>query len=497
MEATIALPDLEKEFEETMDELRFSEDLKMSVRNFLGILRQKSEFTYAHSLRVGFLARKIARFMHLPENALFLAGIFHDLGKSQIPLSTLHKTAGWTSEDAKIMESHVMDSYRILRDKFDFSAAVVLLHHQFQPNAYPLELPVSSQKYSKAEQVLIEECGRVLAIADVYDAMHRKNNKLEEGEFLTEEQIREKMLEFNEDRVELIEQLYNVGILERGIIPTDNPDEQLYEKAWQYLPLNISNSRVPRETARLVTLAAALEPLADKAGCTTRFTDVSRHLKLEYFVTGAINLGNAFEDLVSRLNGSPCIQGIYSHALQAQRESLKNRSGGRINQGIIELLVPIVAGQHLFYSGEPKDLSIILARAKNIALKSTGRGDVDSLIAMKRFAHGLCRYNERPVPEHPEAKNVFEYYSMDLASSTSVTGIAHNGEFVNGFPTVKLMYDTIMNSSKRLFMRKVEEAFQHGLKMHDKGVGRGFLADCVAAAIYLCLSQNPKIQLVV
>src|SRR3989344_8046234 len=184
----------ELEFEETMDELRFEENLKTSIRSFLAVLKQKSEFTYLHSLRVGLLARRIARFMHLPQNALFLAGVFHDLGKSQTPLSTLHKTAGWSPEDAKIMEAHVMDSYRVLRDKFDFSAAVVLLHHQFQPNAYPGELPLTLHNYSKATQVLIQECGRVLAIADVYDAMHRKNDKFEEGESLTDEEIRQKML---------------------------------------------------------------------------------------------------------------------------------------------------------------------------------------------------------------------------------------------------------------------------------------------------------------
>src|SRR3989344_5060947 len=309
MKTDSVLLDLETEFEEVMDELRLGEDIKSSARSFLAILKEKSSFTYTHSLRVGLLARRIGRFMHLPENALFLAGIFHDLGKSQTPLSTLHKTGGWSSEDAKIMEDHVMDSYRILRDKFDFSA---------------------------------QECGRVLAIADVYDAMHRKNNKFEEGESITEEQIREKMLEFNKDRKELIEELYNVGILERGVIPTDNPEEDLYRQAWDD---NVEVSTA-KETARLVMLAAALEPISDKAGCTTRFTDISRHLKLEYFITGAINLGSAFESLALKLERL-ALGGIYDYALQAQQESLRNRSGGRINQGIIELLIPIVSAQYM------------------------------------------------------------------------------------------------------------------------------------------------------
>lgn len=495
MNTVVQLSEVELEFEETMDELRIPEDVRGSVRSFLAVLKQKSEPTYSHSLRVSLLARKIARFMHLDEKALFFAGTLHDLGKSLVPLSTLHKKSGWAPEDAKIMESHVMDGYRLLRDKFDFSANIILWHHRFQKNAYSGELPPLSHEYSEGTRVLIQEYGRILAIADVYDALHRKNNKFEEGKSLAGEEIREKMFELNPDRKALIEELYNVGILERDIIPTDMPHSELYNMAW---PPSMS-SQGPKETARLVALAAALEPLADKAGCTTRFTDISRHLKLEYFITGAINISGEFEKLAKATNFfelklcKPFV-GIYQYALSAQEQSIRNRSGGRINQGIIELLVPVVAAQHsklgLLSTEE------VINRSREV-LQATGREDVGYLIAMKQFAHDLCRYNNRPVPEHPEAKNVFEYYSADLVSSTSSTGIVHNGEFVHGFPTVKLMYDTIMNSSQRSFIKKVEEAFRHGVKFHDSSVGRGFLADCIATAIYLCLSQHPKIQLVI
>src|SRR3989344_8108840 len=325
------LADLEFEFEATMDELKIDDERKVAVRSLLAILKQKSQPTYAHSLRVALLSRRIARFMHLDETALFYAGSFHDLGKSLIPLSTLHKTSGWMPQDTETMKGHVLASWQLLRDKFDFSADIVLWHHRFQKDPYPVELPELLHHYSEGTRVLIQEYGRILAIADVYDALHRKNDKFEDGESLTREQIREKMIEFSKDRKELIEQLYNIGILNRGIIETDDPDSELYQKAWDYS----GTIRTPREIARFVMLAAALEPLSDKAGCTTRFTDISRHLKLEYFIVGAINLGHAFEDLASSFPNSPDnISGIYSHALQAQRESLRNRSGGRINQGI-------------------------------------------------------------------------------------------------------------------------------------------------------------------
>ncbi|MEK7138659.1 MAG: HD domain-containing protein [Patescibacteria group bacterium] len=494
MERTLA--ELEREFEETMDELRINEEGKGSARAFLGVLKQKSEQTYAHSLRVGFLARRIARFLHLDEKALFFAGIFHDLGKSTIPLNTLHKTSGWTAQDTEIMASHVMDSWRLLRDKFDFSADIVLWHHRYQKNPYPIKLPEPLHEYSEGTLELIREYGRILAISDVYDALHRQNDKFGGAQGLSDEQIREKMFEFNPDRKALVEELYNVGILDRGIIPTDMPDDVLYEKAYD---CRGTNRRTSRETARLVMLSASLEPVADKAGCTTRFTDISRHLKLEYFLTAAVNLGESFELLAEQAEYARKfrgIRGLYSLIAATQIESLRNRSGGRINQGIIELLFPIVIAQHYFDISRNPSVDDVLEKSTKV-LRLTDRVDVDLLIEMKKLAHALCRYNNRPVSVHLEAKNVFEYYSADLTSSTSPTGVAHNGEFVNGFPTVKLMYETIMNSSRHSFVKKVEEAFGRGVSVHHKDVGRGFLADCIAAAIYLCLSQNHKIRLIV
>jgi HD-GYP domain-containing protein (c-di-GMP phosphodiesterase class II) len=58
------------------------------------------------------------------------------------------------------------------------------------------------------------EYGRILAIADVYDALHRKNSKYGESKYLTDEEIKQKMLEGNTDRVDLIEDLYEAGIFQ-------------------------------------------------------------------------------------------------------------------------------------------------------------------------------------------------------------------------------------------------------------------------------------------
>jgi len=277
--------------------------------------------------------------------------------------------------------------------------------------------------------------------------------------------------------------------------------KEIYKSVWEGV-----NSRSSSEIARCVMLAAALEPLSDKGGCTTRNTNISRHLKLEYFITGGINIGQVFRELAKECLGvyvSPRSVGIvsppikmYKHCFNAQRDSLKNRNGGRINQGIIELLVPIVAAQCLYDRKCSFSVEFLLRKAVHV-LKNTTHYDVRELMNMKKLAFMMSCYFDRKVPEYPYTDNVYDYYCRDLQASVNPTSIAHNREFVDSFPTVKKIYDGIMSSEQRSFLGKVEEAFKHSLTMHDPAVGRGFLADCTAAAIYLCLSQNPGIQIIV
>jgi putative nucleotidyltransferase with HDIG domain len=165
---------------------------------------------YFHSLRVGHLAQQIAACTFHDEKALLLAGTLHDVGKTHIPISVLTKTSAWTEADATTMEAHVPLGYEMLRGIFDFSAEILLWHHKFQRNGYPKILPPPLHEYSDATKVLIVEHGRLLAIADVYDALHRSNDKF--GGALTGTKIRELMFELNPDRTTLVSHLYNAGV---------------------------------------------------------------------------------------------------------------------------------------------------------------------------------------------------------------------------------------------------------------------------------------------
>ena len=180
----------------------------------LEVLRIKDQETYKHSIRVGLLARLIGMFMHLDQRALLYAGLLHDMGKAQTNPKTLKKTEGWNEADTAEIQHHVWDGYRLLRGQFDFSAEVILWHHRFQPNSYPAEeeMPVSLHEYSQGTKIMIPLFGRLLALADSFDASHRVNDKFAKGDDSIGGGIKKRMLEHNRDQAFLVQELYEAGI---------------------------------------------------------------------------------------------------------------------------------------------------------------------------------------------------------------------------------------------------------------------------------------------
>ncbi len=207
---------LEEEFWSTCKKLKISATNQDRLAALLAPLRDKSpvtHFHYLHSLRVGLLAQKIGRFIYHEEKPLFFAGALHDLGKCQTLLSVLGKTESWTDSDQKEIQQHVIDGYRKLRGCFDVTAEIMVWHHRFQEDGYPKTLPPFLHVYRETTKLLIREYARIVALADVYDALHRPNSKFsKKSTSLTGRQIRTKMFEFNPDRKRLVRALYDVGI---------------------------------------------------------------------------------------------------------------------------------------------------------------------------------------------------------------------------------------------------------------------------------------------
>ncbi len=200
---------LEDRLRSRYEHLALEQQHRDGVAAYLAVLQQKDMATYRHSIRVALVASDIGRFTHLEEKALFYAGLLHDVGKSLTDLRTLQKTDGWTQADSEEIMSHVMDGYRLLRGRFDYSAEVILWHHRFQRNGYPKVIPPPLHEYCEGTRVVIAFTGRMLSLADHYDAVHRINSS---SGRLSGEEMKAKMLALNPDQKKLVEDLYEAGI---------------------------------------------------------------------------------------------------------------------------------------------------------------------------------------------------------------------------------------------------------------------------------------------
>lgn len=122
---------------------------------------------YEHSMNVALISATIGKWLKLPEadiNGLLLAGLLHDLGKTEIPAELLNKRGRLTDEEFAIIKSHPKKGYELIRNiplDVKIKEACLLHHERCDGSGYPFG--VSGNKISLY--------AKILAIADVYDAM--------------------------------------------------------------------------------------------------------------------------------------------------------------------------------------------------------------------------------------------------------------------------------------------------------------------------------------
>lgn len=131
-------------------------------------LHQYDDYTYSHSVNVAFYAMLIGKWLHMQENKLLelvQAGLLHDIGKLKIPETILKRKGKLTESDFNIMKQHSSLGYEMLKNYNMIGQSVkeaVLMHHErTDGSGYP----------SAAKGDCIGEYSRIIAIADVYDAM--------------------------------------------------------------------------------------------------------------------------------------------------------------------------------------------------------------------------------------------------------------------------------------------------------------------------------------
>ncbi len=137
------------------------------VRALTAAIDAKDPYTRGHSERVAHLGRKLAEALGAaPEECerVHLSGLLHDVGKIGVPEAVLLKNGRLTDDEFEAIKKHPRTGHEILLaiPRFDDVLGGVLSHHErWDGRGYPEGL--------SGEQ--IPWIGRVLALADTFDAM--------------------------------------------------------------------------------------------------------------------------------------------------------------------------------------------------------------------------------------------------------------------------------------------------------------------------------------
>ncbi|MFH1672160.1 MAG: HD-GYP domain-containing protein [Pseudomonadota bacterium] len=142
-----------------------------SVLLAMSTLRDYDDYTYAHSVNVAILSMCLGQHISLSRRALErlgICGLFHDLGKVEVPHEILNKPGKLDELEFEEIQKHPVNSVREivkLKASRDLKAKILLApfehHMKYDLSGYP-------RTHTKKSVSLF---GRILAIADVFDAM--------------------------------------------------------------------------------------------------------------------------------------------------------------------------------------------------------------------------------------------------------------------------------------------------------------------------------------
>ena len=160
----LRVPDLQKLVTDISDSIARHPDALISLVR----LKKADDYTYMHSVAVCALMVALGRQIRLGPaqlRAAGMAGLLHDLGKAQIPLSVLNKPGKLTDAEFSQVRQHPVEGHRMLVNGGMQDEAVLdaCLHHHEKINGqgYP----------GRLEGDAISLVAKMTAICDVYDAV--------------------------------------------------------------------------------------------------------------------------------------------------------------------------------------------------------------------------------------------------------------------------------------------------------------------------------------
>lgn len=130
-------------------------------------IREKDDYLLEHSLNVAVLLANFGKFLGMSEEEvqdLSYAGFLHDLGKIKIPDEILHKPGRLTDSEMDIMKGHVKHGVDYLKET-DIAQPLIQAISEHHERLDGLGYPAGTKGND------ISKAGRMLAIADMYDAL--------------------------------------------------------------------------------------------------------------------------------------------------------------------------------------------------------------------------------------------------------------------------------------------------------------------------------------
>jgi putative nucleotidyltransferase with HDIG domain len=125
-------------------------------------------YTYLHSVRVSAYATSIAAQLGISNTQelhhVALGALFHDVGKSTVPLSIINKSGPLLDHEWAVMKNHTVEGLKKINDTIlhHVCREIVLHHHErLNGSGYPDSLT--------KESLLIEV--QIATLADIYDAL--------------------------------------------------------------------------------------------------------------------------------------------------------------------------------------------------------------------------------------------------------------------------------------------------------------------------------------
>lgn len=146
-------------------------DILLSDNDILGSMRLvsfKESYHFTHAVNVSMLGAMLGKWLGLDKQMIYtiaVAGLLHDIGKTQVPQEILFKTDRLSFVELDLVRSHVKLGYEMLKENptisRDVLAAILFHHERSDGSGYPSGLKEEQTPY----------IARIIGVVDVFDAI--------------------------------------------------------------------------------------------------------------------------------------------------------------------------------------------------------------------------------------------------------------------------------------------------------------------------------------